>query len=74
MVREAQKIATTICKGVDKMGHSVANITFNLCCDRLQEVGEVQHLEATLAEDEIAYRESVKDIGPSMIIPGPFTY
>jgi len=56
------------------MGHSVANINFNLCCDRLQEVGEVQRLEATLAEDEIVYRESVKDVGPSMIIPGPFTY
>jgi len=56
------------------MGHSVANITFNLCCYKLQEVGEVQRLEATLVEDEIAYRESVKDVGPFMIIPDPFTY
>ena len=74
MVREAWKVATTICKGVDKMRHSVANITYNLCCDRLQDVGEIQRLEATLVEDEIAYRESVNDVGPSMIIPGPSTY
>ena len=74
MVREAWKTTTIICKGVDKMRHNVTTITLNLCCDGLQEVGEVQCLETTLAEDEIAYCESVKDVGPSMIISSSYTY
>ena len=56
------------------MGYNVANITLNLCCDGLQEVREVQRLEATLVEYEIVYRESVKDVGSSMIIPSPSVY
>ena len=74
MIREALKTTIIICKGVDKKGHNMANITLNLCCDGLQEVREVQCLETILAEDEIAYRESVKDVGPSMIISSSYTY
>jgi hypothetical protein len=42
----------------------VANITFDLCRGELQDVEDVKHLKATLAEDEIAYRENIKDVGP----------
>jgi len=53
------------------MRYIIANTTFNLCCDWLQKVGEVECLELTLAEDEIAYRESVRVIGPSTSISDP---
>jgi hypothetical protein len=77
LVWEAQKAATTISEGVNEMGRIVANTTLNLCFGILQEVGEV---EATLAEDKIAYRGSVGDAGmststpsASMSDPGPST-
>lgn len=80
MVREAQKAATTISESVNEMGCIVANITLNLCFGILQEVGEVEHLEVALAEDEIAYPGSVGDAdmstsapSPSMSDPGPST-
>jgi hypothetical protein len=61
LVREVWKAAKTIHKGVDDMEHIVAKITINLCCVGLQEVGESEHFEVALAEDEITYRESVGD-------------
>jgi hypothetical protein len=70
LVWEACKAATVIHEGVDEMRWIVANTTLNLCSGGLQEVREVECLEVTLTEDEIAYRESVKDIGPSMSISG----
>jgi len=54
------------------MGHAVANITLNLYCDGLQEVGEAQHLEVVLTKDEIIYHEKghvVRDVGSSTSIP-----
>jgi hypothetical protein len=46
----------------------VANTTLNLCHGGLQEVGEAEHLEVALTEDEIAYHGNVGDVGPSMNI------
>ena len=71
MVWEACKAATVIHEGVDEMRWIVANTTLNLYSGGLQEVREVECLEVTLTEDEIAYRESVKDVDPSMSIPSP---
>ena len=55
MAREARKAATTICESVDEKGRIVANTTLNLCHCRLQEVEEVERLEAALTKCEIAY-------------------
>jgi hypothetical protein len=63
----------TICEGVDEMRHIVANTTLNFYHDGFQEVREVECLEVALTEDEIAYCESVEDVGPSTSVPGPFT-
>jgi hypothetical protein len=71
LVWEAWKAATVIHEGVDEMRWIVANTTLNLYSGGLQEVREVECLEVTLTEDEIAYRESVKDVGPSTSIPSP---
>ena len=46
----------------------MAIITLNLCRGELQEVEDVKHLEATLVEDEIVYRENIRDVGPSTSI------
>jgi hypothetical protein len=35
------------------MEHIMANITLNLCCVELQEVGESEHFEVALTEDEL---------------------
>jgi hypothetical protein len=35
------------------MEHIMANITLNLCCVGLQEVGESEHFEVVLTEDEL---------------------
>ncbi|KAJ6904563.1 hypothetical protein NC652_022548 [Populus alba x Populus x berolinensis] len=44
----------------------VANTILNVCHDGLHEIEEVEHLEATLTEDEIAYHNSVTSVlGPS---------
>ena len=53
LVRELWKAAETIHKGVDEMEHIMANITLNLCCVGLQEVGESGHFEVALTEDEL---------------------
>ena len=53
LVRELWKAAETIHKGVDEMEHIMANITLNLCCVGLQEVGESEHFEVALTEDEL---------------------
>ena len=53
LVRELWKAAETIHKGVDEMEHIMANITLNLCCVGLQEVGESEHFEVVLTEDEL---------------------
>jgi len=68
---EAWKAATFIREGVYEMRYIVANTTLNLCSGGLQEVREVECLEVALTEDEIAYRENFKDIGPSKSIPSP---
>jgi hypothetical protein len=49
----------------------IANITFNLCCDGLQKIGEIERLELTLAEDEVVYRKSVRVVGPSTSVSDP---
>jgi hypothetical protein len=63
--------AMTIYEGVNEMRCIIANTTFNLCCDGLQKVGEVERLELTLAEDEVAYRRSVRVVGPSTSVSDP---
>ncbi|KAJ6858479.1 hypothetical protein NC652_040921 [Populus alba x Populus x berolinensis] len=68
--RKAWK-ATTIREGVNEIGHIVLNTTLNLYRDGLQEVGEVERFEAALTKDEIAYYESVKDVGSSTSDLGP---
>ena len=73
MVYEAWKATTTIREGVNEIGHIVVNTSLNLYHDGLQEVGEVKRLETTLAKDEIAYCESVEDVGPSTSIPSSST-
>lgn len=50
----------------------VANTMLNVCHDGLHEVGEVEHLKATLTENEIAYHNSVTSVlGPSTSNPCP---
>ena len=71
MVREAWKTTITIHEGVREMGRIIPSITLNLYCGCLQKVGEVEHLEAALLEDEIAYRGSVEDASLSIAIPSP---
>jgi len=44
-----------------------------LCCGGLQEIREAKCIEVALVEDEIAYRKSVRDGGPSTSIPSPST-
>jgi hypothetical protein len=44
-----------------------------LCRDGIQEVREVEHLEANLTKDKIAYSGSVRDVGPSTNISGSST-
>jgi len=44
-----------------------------LCRDGLQEIREAECLEVALVEDDIAYRGSVRDGGPSTSIPSPST-
>jgi hypothetical protein len=80
LVREAWKVANTICEGVNEMKYIVANIVFNLCYGELYEVGEVARLEVILVEDEIAYHRSIWDASPSITVldtstsdPGPST-
>ena len=54
------------------MGRVRANTTLDLCRCGLQQVGEAEHLDATLANDEITFRERgqvFRDAGPSMSIP-----
>ena len=63
----------TIHEDIDEMRCIVANTTFNICHGRLQETGEVECLEVASIEDEITYRESVGNTGPSMSIPWPST-
>jgi hypothetical protein len=63
----------TINEGVNEMRCIMANTTLNVCRGELHEVGEVEHLEATLAEDDISYRESVGDVGSSTSVLGPST-
>ena len=53
---------------MDEIRCIVAIITLNLCRGELQEVEDVKHLEATLVEDEIVYRENIRDVGPSTSI------
>ena len=72
MVREARKTTMTIHEGVSEMGRIIPNITINLYCGCRQKVREIEHLEATLLEDEIAYRVIVEDVGLSISIPSPF--
>ncbi|GFY87193.1 hypothetical protein Acr_05g0008320 [Actinidia rufa] len=59
--QEARKAASTLREGVDEMGRTMANNTLDLCRRGLQEAGEVEHLNATLVEDEIAFRERGQD-------------
>jgi len=80
LVREAWKVAKTICEGVNEMKYIVANIVFNLCYGELYEVGEVARLEVILVEDKIAYHRSIWDASPSITVldtstsdPGPST-
>jgi hypothetical protein len=61
----------TIREGVNEMRYIMTNTTLNLYRRGLQEVEEVERLEVTLAEDEIAYCGSVGDAGPSTSILGP---
>jgi len=63
----------TIHKGINEMRHLVANTTLNLCHGGLQEVGEVERLEVTLAEDKIIYYGNIGDGGSSTSVPGPST-
>ena len=56
------------------MGRAMANNTLDLCRRGLQEAGEAEHLDAALADDEIAFREwghVVRDAGPSTSVPSP---
>jgi len=46
--RGAQKAAIVIHEDVEDMGRVVANTTLNLCCGGLQEIGEIERLEAAL--------------------------
>ncbi|GFZ03269.1 hypothetical protein Acr_15g0018770 [Actinidia rufa] len=58
--------------GVDEMGRAMANNTLDFCCRGRQEVGEVEHLDATLIEDETAFREwgqVFRDAGLSTSVP-----
>jgi len=50
----------------------VVDITLNLCCCGLQEVGKAEHLEMTLVKYEITYRESVGDLSLSIHVLGLF--
>ncbi|GFZ19340.1 hypothetical protein Acr_28g0000450 [Actinidia rufa] len=59
-------------EGVDEMGCVMANNTLDLCRHGLQEAGEAEHLDVTLAEDEIAFREQgyvFRNAGPSTSVP-----
>jgi len=51
----------------------MTNTTLNVCRGELHKVWKVEHLEATLAEDNIAYRESIRDVGSSTSVLGPST-
>ena len=66
------------------MRHIMTNTTFDLCCDGLQEIRDVERLEAALTENKIVYCSSVgnasmstSDSGSSMSqddIDPPQTY
>jgi len=60
-------------EGVNEIGLTVVNTSLNLYRDGFQEVGEVKCLETTPAKDEIAYCESVEDVGSSTSIPSSST-
>ena len=54
------------------MGRAMANNTLDLCRRGLQEAGEAEHLDAALADDEIAFQEwghVVRDLGSSTSVP-----
>ncbi|GFY94597.1 hypothetical protein Acr_09g0010430 [Actinidia rufa] len=54
------------------MGCAMTNNTLDLCRHGLQEAGEAEHLDAALAEDEIAFRERgqvFRDAGLSTSVP-----
>ena len=52
-----EKATTSISEGVVEMSCVMASIMLNLCHGGLQQVDEVECLEAILIEDEITYRE-----------------
>ena len=61
----------TIYEGINELRCIIANTTFNLCCDGLKKIREVERLELTLAEDEVVYRGSVRFVGPSTSVSNP---
>ena len=64
MIQETRK-TTTIHKNVNEMRHIMTNTTFDLCCDGLQEIRDVERLEAALTENKIVYCSSVRNASMS---------
>ena len=56
------------------MEHAMANNTLDLCRRELQEAEKAEHLDAALADNEIAFWEqgqAVGNAGLSMSVPSP---